>query len=174
MDRRVDLAMACALAAFGALLIYFTSQLNPWPTFYPIGKQGLPYAIGAFLLVVGLVLVGRRLRTWRAEVSNIVFEEGSEDEEGHPASALRAVAVAGATIAYAVTLPSAGFLIGTPVFIFFGLWVMRLRAPLVLVLAPLLFTVVVFAIFNNALSVPLPVGPLNDLLVSLGLIDEVR
>jgi putative tricarboxylic transport membrane protein len=174
MDRRADLALASVVTAFGALLIIFTSMQNPGPTFDPLGKQGLPYAVGVFILVVGLVLVGRRLRTWQAEPSNIVWDEGSEDEEGHPASFLRAAAVMGLTLAYAIFMPELGFLIGTPIYLVVGFWVMRARKWWMLGIMPFAFTVVMFVVFNNVLSVPLPVGPLNDVLVSLGWIEAVR
>ncbi len=174
MDRRADLAFASVVALFGALLVFFTTQQNPGPQFDPLGKQGLPYAVGTFLLVVGLVLVGRRLRTWRAEPSNTVWDEGTEDEPGHPASVLRAAAVISLTIGYAVALPIAGFLIGTPVYLIIAFWVMRARRWWMLGIVPFVFTLGVFLTFNNLLSVPLPVGPLNDLLVSLGWIEAVR
>jgi putative tricarboxylic transport membrane protein len=174
MDRRGDLAMAIVVSLYGVLLIIATSQQNSGPTFDPIGKQGLPYFLGAFILVGGVFLTARRLLTWRAEPSNIVYEEGAEDEPGHPASLIRAGAVVLFTVGYALALPYAGFLLATPVYIFAGLWVMDFRSRIAVLITPIAFTVVIFAVFSQVLSVPLPVGPLRDVLVDLGWINAIR
>jgi putative tricarboxylic transport membrane protein len=174
MDRRGDIIFAAVVAAYGAIMVLLTSQLNPGPTFDPLGKLGLPYVIGFSLIILGGVLVVRRLRTWREETSNTVYDEGVEDEAGHPASAARAMAIGGGTVAYAFLLPPVGFLIGTPIFIILGLYLMRVRNRWLLGVTPIVFTLVVFIVFSQLLGVPLPVGPLTDPLIDLGWIDAIR
>lgn len=166
--------MAVVVALYGAFLILATSQQPPGPTFDPIGKQGLPYALGAFILVGGVFLTVRRLRIWRDEPGNIVYEEGTEDEPGHPASLGRAMIVVALTAGYAVALPYLGFLLATPMYIAASLWVMNFRSPIPLLAIPVGFTIVMFIVFSQVLSVPLPVGPLRDLLTGLEWIDAVR
>ena len=166
--------MALIVALYGAFLIVATSQQPPGPTFDPIGKQGLPYALGGFILLGGVVLTVRRLRTWRDEPGNLVYEEGTEDEPGHPASLVRAMFVVALTAGYAIALAYLGFLLATPIYIVASLWVMDFRSIVPLVVISIAFTLVVFLVFSQVLSVPLPVGPLRDLLVDLGWIDAVR
>lgn len=71
-------------------------------------------------------------------------------------------------------LPITGFLTGTPLAIAAGLWALHFRRPLLVVLAAIGYTAVAFLVFNQVLSVPLPLGPLNDLLVELGIVERIR
>jgi len=174
MDRRGDLACAIAVMLYGVALVIATALQEPGPALDPLGKQALPYGTGVLLAIAGGYLVLRRLRTWRTETSNIVYQEGIEDEEGHPASVRGPLFVGTLLLAYAVALPYAGYLIATPLFITGGLIVLQRRGVVLLVVLPLVFTVTVFVVFSQLLSVPIPVGPLTDVMVDLGLIDRVR
>lgn len=174
MDRRADLAFAVVVVVYGAALVIATAMQEPGPQFDPLGKQGLPYATGVVLMIAGAVLVLRRLRTWSSESSNIVYQEGSEDEAGYPASLAGPLLLGAALAGYAVSLPFAGYLISTPIFIAAGLWVLDRRQLTLLISLPIAFTVLVFLVFSQLLSVPIPVGPLTDLLVDLNFIDRVR
>lgn len=174
MDRRGDLAFAVVVVIYGAGLVVATALQEPGPQFDPLGKQGLPYAIGVLLILGGGALVLRRLRTWASETSNIVFEEGTPDEEAYPASLRGPLLIGGLLVLYTVALPFAGYLLATPAFMAAALWVLDRRQPLLLVGLPLAFTLIVFVVFSQVLSVPIPVGPLTDLLVQIDLIDPVR
>ena len=174
MDRRGDLAFAVVVVLYGAALVIATALQEPGPQFDPIGKQGLPYAFGAIFMIAGGFLVLRRVRTWRSETSNIVYREGAEDEEGYPASLSGPILIAGLLTAYAISLPFAGYLIATPPFMAAALWILDRRQRALLIGLPVAFTLVVFLVFSQLLSVPLPVGPLTELLVNLNIIDRVR
>jgi putative tricarboxylic transport membrane protein len=174
MDRRGDLVFAIVVVAYGAFVVAATAAQEPGPQFDPLGKQGMPYATGIVMMIAGAYLTLRRLRTWRAETSNTVYAEGAEDEDAYPASIVGPALVAGLLVAYAVSLPFAGYLISTPIFMAAGLWVLDRRQPFLLLVLPVGFTLIVFLVFSQLLSVPLPVGPLTDVLVDLNLIDRVR
>jgi len=174
MDRRGDLAFAAVVVLYGVALVVATALQEPGPQFDPLGKQGLPYATGVLLMIAGGALALRRLRTWRSETSNIVYQEGVEDEEGYPASVFGPILVGAVLAAYAISLPFVGYLISTPIVMAAGLWILDRRQPALLVGLPFGFTVVVFLVFSQVLSVPIPVGPLTDVLVDLNLIDRVR
>jgi ABC-type sugar transport system permease subunit len=170
MSRGGDLAFAIIVAMYGLGLIGLTSMQEAGMAFDSLGPRGLPYATGAVLLLIGGLLVFHRVRHW----SEPVTEEGAPDEIGYPASFWRAAAVAGVTFGYVALLPILGFLLATPLYLVVGLKVLDRGGWKTLVLVPLLFTVVMYAIFSQALTIPLPVGPLGDLLESLGLLGSVH
>lgn len=174
MDRRSDLAFAAAVAAYGAFLFYLTSQMDPGVTFDAVGKQGLAYFTGAFMFVLGAIVVVKRVRTWREEPSNIVYNEGSEDEEGYAASGVRALSVIGLTFAYIAAFTVLGYMISTPIFLVVGLLALRVRSMPILVLTPIVYTIVTFWVFAAFLRVRLPLGPLGPLLRDLGVLDLIR
>jgi uncharacterized membrane protein YhfC len=71
-------------------------------------------------------------------------------------------------------LPVLGFLTATPLAIVAGLWALNFRRPVLIAAAAVGYTAVAFFVFNQVLSVPLPLGPLNDLLVDLGIVERIR
>lgn len=174
MDRRIDLAGSLAITGLG-LVVLVSSLLAPPPPrlFDLIGPFGLPALIGGGMAVLGAwqsLETWKRMRRWgRTGVA-----EGTEDEPGHPSSSLRALGFIAGGIAYAATLPLLGFLTGTPLAIAAGLWALDFRRPLLIVAAAIGYTTVAFVVFNQILSVPLPLGPLNDLLVQLGIVERIR
>ena len=174
MDRRADLVGSITMAVLGiGVILYGLGYPPPRNQYDLFGPMGVPMIIGLGLVVGGLF---QSVRTWQLlrEFGSKAFPEGSEDEPGHPASSHRAVAFMAGSMVYLFSLPYLGYLVATPVAIAAGLWSLNFRNPVKLVVTAVGFTVVGFALFNNLLSVPVPVGVLNDLLVSLGLIDRVR
>lgn len=174
MDRRSDLAFAAVVAAYGAFLFYLTSRMDPGVTFDAVGKQGLAYFTGTFIFVLGSIVVVKRMRTWREEPSNTVYNEGTEDEEGHEASAVRALSVIGLTFGYIAAFMVLGYLISTPIFLVLALLALRVRSIPILVLTPIVYTTVTFWVFAAYLRVRLPLGPIEPLLRDLGLLDLIR
>lgn len=174
MDRRVDLAGSLVIMVLG-LGVFVTSVLAPAPQrlFDLLGPFGLPAFLGAGMAIGGAwqsVETFRRLRRWGV----IGVPEGTPDEAEYPSSASRAVGFMVGGVGYAVTLPFLGFLVGTPIAIAAALWALRFRRPLFIAAAAIGYTVVAFIVFNQLLSVPLPLGLLNDLLVNLGVVERVR
>jgi hypothetical protein len=174
LDRRSDIAMAVAVAGYGALLFFLTTRMETGVLFDAVGKQGLPYFTGAFMFVLGSIVVFKRLRTWKEEPSNIVYHEGSEDEEGYPVSAVRAFVVIGLTFGYIAAFMYLGYLIATPIFLVAGLIALNVRSWPVLVLTPVLYTIVTFWVFAAFLRVRLPLGPLQQFFRDIGVLDLIR
>ena len=174
MDRRFDLAGSLVIMLVG-IAVFITSILAapPQRLFDALGPYGLPAFIGGGMALGGAwqsVETYRRLRRWGV----VGVSEGSEYEPDHPSSETRALGFMAGGVAYAATLPLLGFLIGTPIAIAAALWALRFRKPALVVAAAIGYTVVAFLVFNQLLSVPLPLGLLSDLLVNLGIVERVR
>ena len=169
MDKRVDLALALAIVAVGALAIWIATgfRIGNYPD--PLTSRGLPYILGGFMILGGGVLALRRMRGWNDLPGALVVSEGTDDEPGHPASSLRTFAVMGCAFAWAFLLPPAGFLIVTPLALGGMLLAMGVRSVPRLVLFPVGFTLLTWVVFSQALNVMLPLGPLAPLARRLGL-----
>ena len=168
MDRRVDVAIALTVAAFGVVILVATQQIGKSPVPAPVGPRGIPLVLGSFFVVAGLALAFRRILRWNSE-GTMVPPEGSEDDAGvPPGSAARALSIWLASLLYVITLPILGFLIGTPLFIGFMLWRLQfdrrpvLRIPAI-VAYPVVFTVATYLFFATLLGVRIPLGVVREL-----------
>jgi hypothetical protein len=169
MDKRVDLLLALAIVAAGAVAVWIATgfRIGNYPD--PLTSRGLPYILGGFMVAGGLVLAARRLAGWSELKGNLVVSEGIDDEPGHPASSLRAFAVMAFAFAWAILLKPTGYLIATPVCLAGMLLAMDARSILRLVAFPTAFTIVTWVTFSQFLSVALPLGPLAPLARRWGL-----
>lgn len=161
MDRRADLALSILVALYGAGLIIVTVQFDSGVLLDPVGSKGVPYAVGGLLLVLGLLLVGRRVALWN---SSNVPSEGTEDEPGVPASAMRAFGLMGLTFAYAAAFSTAGYVISTLSYTVLALILLGRRSLPVLLFVPALYTATTFLLFAVVMKVRLPLGLIDSLL----------
>ena len=169
MDRRIDLGLSVGIVIFGVLLFVAASNINLGTIQDPVGPRGVPTFLAITFMVGGLVLAFRRLATWGAEDGPFVPSDGTQDEPEHPASARRAFTIIGVSILYAALLPILGFLLATPALLAVLMWTMHVRSRRLLASVSVAYTVVVFFIFSQGLSVSLPLGPLAGPLEALGL-----
>jgi putative tricarboxylic transport membrane protein len=170
MDRRVDLAIAAAVAAFGVFVLVVARDIRPFgPVADPMGPAAFPQIVGVTLVLGGAALVCMRLLKWGRESSNLVPNDGEEDEADVPASAPRAFALMGASLAYAITMPTIGYVIGTVVYVTVALRLLKLQSWIVIGVIALIYMASTYLVFTQVVSVRLPVGPLLDFLRSLGL-----
>jgi hypothetical protein len=172
VDRRVDVAIAFAVAALGLVILVATQQIGKSPVPDPVGPRGIPLLLGTFFVVAGLALAFRRILRWNAE-GTIVPPEGSEDDPGvPPGSAARALSIWFAALLYVITLPYLGYLIGTPLFIAFMLWRLQfdrrpvLRVP-ALAVYPVVFTITTYLFFATFLGVRIPLGVIRGIAQAL-------
>lgn len=170
MDKRVEFAVLLAMIAFGAGVIYVASGFRVGSFPDPVTTRGLAYFTGGYLIVAGVYLATRRLLTWSAIPGKYTLSEGNEDERGHPASSLRAFAIMGLAILWAVTVMPVGFLIVTPLILAAVVWMMDVRAPGKLIAFPLIFTLVTWLLFAQMLGIRLSYGIMTNLARSWGLI----
>jgi putative tricarboxylic transport membrane protein len=99
----------------------------------------------------------------------LVPAEGKDDDEGYPASWIRAWAVIVAAWLSTWLLQPLGFLVSTTLFLLVFLLVMGVRSWKMLIGFPTIYTLVTWYIFSQLLKIILPLGPLTRLARSLGL-----
>lgn len=170
MDKRIDLVLSLLWVAFGVMTVYIASGFRVGGFPDPVTARGLPYFTGSYLVIAGLVLAARRIMTWSQIPGRYAVSEGREDEPGYPSSWLRSFAIAALAALWAYSLRYVGFLLATPVLIFATLWLMEVRSPAKLILFPLVFAFLSWAIFSQVLGVILPMGFLSPWARSWGLI----
>lgn len=175
MDRRVDFALSIAVVALG-LFIGVSSIVAKQPTvvFDPIGPYGFARVIAVAFIVFGVILIVRQVRAAKAGLPPEAIARGSEDEEGHPASARRVTLIMVATFAYPILMGPLGYVITTAGYIVGGLVVLNERSWKWTVPLAVIYSLATFLVFATLLRVPLPLGPLNELFVALHLVDRVR
>jgi hypothetical protein len=162
MDRRIDIAISVAAILLGIFVIFEARTIRD-PLFVdPIGPRAMFYICGAVFILGGLANIAQRIWAWRLFPAHLIPGEGVEDEPGHPASFQRAALLAVISLIYVVTLRPVGYLIGTPLYIIAGLWILQQRNWLFNIAAALIFTVFFYLVFAQALGVWLPVGPLTE------------
>jgi len=169
MDKRVDLAIALAVAAVGVMIVLLATQFRTGRFPDPVTARGLPYFTGSFMAVAGLFLAARRIATWSVLPGHLVMSEGKEDDPAHPSSAARSFAIAGLALAWAALLRPAGFLLVTPPILFAMLWLMRVRSGMALAGFALGGTLLVWTVFSHLLRITLPLGPLTSIARAWGL-----
>jgi hypothetical protein len=168
MDRRIDIAISAAFVLFGIFVILEARTIKT-PLFTdPIGPRGFFYGCGIVFILGGLVNIAQRVRAWRLFPGHMVPAEGVEDEPGHPSSFRRAALLTLLSLAYVLTLRPVGYLIGTPLYIIAGLWVLEQRNWLFNIATGIVFTLVFYLVFAQGLGVWLPVGPFTQLFRDLG------
>lgn len=171
VDRRIDMAVAAGGAAIGVLLIVSSRDIRQGSVSDPIGSDGLAIVLGAWLVVGGLLLIGRRLLAWRRS-GNQVPSDGAGDEFGLPASPLRSFVMWAAGFGWVFLLPRVGFMVSSLLLSVFGLLAMGVRSWVKLGVVPVVFTIAVWVLFNRVFGVQYPAGPVD--LFFADLIPRVR
>lgn len=173
VDRRSDLAVSVGVVAIGIVLIFGSLDIRKGTvTQDPIGVTGVPRAVGALLIVAGILLIFRRLRAWGKASQLVSADGGTPDEAGYPVNPLRPVLFVAAALAWALLLPVAGYLIATTLLCAAVLASSRVTSIGKLVLVPLALALTTWFIFDRAVGISLPGGPigpfLEDLIPRLG------
>lgn len=171
MDRRIDLAVSIAFMALGIWIIVQAAAIKSGMMRDPVGPRTAFYFTGGVLAIGGIILVARSLRSWSRTGNNLIPSEGVEDETDYPASARRAFMLIGVTLLYGLAFDTLGYLIATPLYIAIALLILGQRNWIGISTIAILFTVIVYIIFAQALGVRVPVGPLTGPFRALGLIN---
>jgi hypothetical protein len=116
MDKRVNMAVAAVVAIIGGGILATARNIRRGAIRDPLTEKGLPDAVGIFLLIAGIVLIVNQLRTWSVLPGHFTVEEGKKDEEGYPASCVRAFSIVAASMLWVWLLNPLGYLIATLLF----------------------------------------------------------
>jgi len=157
---RSELGICALLAALGVLVLVDAIRI---PTDFaqrgPVGPKAVPIVVGALLLVVAALLARDVLRGGRGEA------EGGEDVDLSAPSDWRTVLqLSAAFLANAVLIGIVGFPISGAILFWGAAYALGSRN---LVRDPLIaaaLSILTFVVFNNLLGVPLPGGPLMEVL----------
>jgi putative tricarboxylic transport membrane protein len=173
VNRRSDLAVSVGVVGIGIIVILGSLNIRKGTvTQDPIGVSGVPRAVGVLLIVAGLLLIFRRIRDWAKTGRFVSSDGGTPDEEGYPVSPLRPVLFVTAALAWAALLPVAGYIIATTLLCAAVLASSRVKSVAKLVLVPLALVMTTWFIFDRAVGISLPGGPigpfLDDLIPRLG------
>jgi len=171
MDRRIDALCAAAFVVLGLFIIFQATAIKSGMIRDPIGPRAAFYVTGGVLALGGLILIFRSLLAWGKTSVHQITNEGVADESGFPASAARAFALIGTCLVYGLTFNLLGYLIATPLFIAVALVILGERRAFSVAMIAILFTVINYLVFAQALGVRVPVGPLTGPFRALGLIN---
>jgi hypothetical protein len=169
MNKRIDLAVAVTVILVGAFILIEARDIRAGLIPDPITSRGLANITGTFLIIAGMIVALLRLKSWSALPGNYVPLEGSADEPGHPASAVRSFAVMLSALLWVFLLKPLGFLIVTPLFLAAILLIMGIRSKRTVIAFSIIFALILWITFSQILKIILPLGPLTALARSLGL-----
>jgi hypothetical protein len=162
MDKRGELALAVGTGLLGVFILVASRNIRAGLLHDPITSRGLPIMTGILLIIGGIALTVRQLLTWSVLPGNLVPEEGQTDEEGYPASWVRAFGIILVSFIWQWLLKPAGFLIATPFYLAASSWIMGVKSWVKIIGFSIIFTLLVWAIFHPLLYIKLPLGPLED------------
>jgi len=137
------LILTCAIAYFTVGLSMPRSSLGD-----PLGARAFPLVLGGLLALLGLSLA----------VRPVTVHTGAE-RSGWPS--VTAAALAALLCVYGYTLPLAGYLVGTLLFIGTGAYLLGERSWRLLLGLSTGVSLVVYLLFTQVLDIPLPAGLLE-------------
>ena len=162
---RKELPVAGFLVAFGGAVILLAGQIWPGVPTDPLGPRAFPIALGAGILLCGLLL-GAAVLLFRGlpERTGAFIESGPQEEEAGPFSPVRLVGAVIATGAYIAAFEPIGYLLATPVYVLAIALIHGATPRRARLVAPLLTTVALYVAFRFGLRIPVPEGLLEMLL----------
>lgn len=157
---RSELGVCVLLLAIGVLVLVDARTMDTgYAQRGPVGPEAAPTVIGIALLVVAALLAVDVLRGGRGEA------EGGEDIDLDAPSEWRTVLLlAGVFLATAFLIGEVGFPIAGALLFWGAAYALGSRAYAGDPLVAAVLSVVTYTVFNNLLGVPLPGGPLMEVL----------
>jgi putative tricarboxylic transport membrane protein len=157
---RSELGICALLAVLGVLVLVEAIRM---PTDFvqrgPVGPKAVPVVVGVLLLVVAVLLARDVLRGGRGEA------EGGEDVDLSAPSDWRTVLLLSAAfLANAALIGVVGFPISGAILFWGAAYALGSRNFVRDPLIAAALSIVTFFLFNNLLGVPLPGGPLMEVL----------
>ena len=169
MDKRIDLAVSVTIVLLGVFVIVGARNIRAGSVPDPITSRGMPYVAGSFFVIGGIIVGVMQFKIWSALPGHLVPAEGRTDEEGHPASWVRAFSIVLVSLLWAWFLKPLGYLIATPLFVLVGSILLGLRSRAMIIGFPIIFSILTWYVFSQFFEIRLPLGPLMSFVRSLGL-----
>ncbi len=153
--------LAVATVAFGAAVVWQTTQIRITPAYAKVGPRAIPYLIGAGLVLIGLWLLVEALRGGGA----VAASTDSEDADPALPTDWRTVGLlAAALLAYLLLIEPAGFVLASTVLFAGAASAMGSRRPLRDLAFGLALAVALYLGFTRGLGLDLPAGVLAGVL----------
>ncbi len=153
------LLLALAVVAFGAAVVWQTTQIRVTPAYAKVGPRVIPYIVGTGLVLVGAWLAYEAL-TGRAATSST----DSEDADPTLPTDWRTVGLlALALIAYLLLIEPAGFIIASAVLFAWAAIAMGSRRYARDIVIGILLATALYLLFNRGLGLSLPAGILEGI-----------
>lgn len=144
MNRRIGLL----LFSIASLYLYFSYQLPNYP-YAPIDADVIPKGVGFLMIILSVALFFSRAKETEAEKAKRAI----------PKKELLVLAAVFAMIFFYILLfEMIGFIILTALFIFFCSWFLGYQKWKTNIIVSILFPVIMYIIFVNALGIALPRG----------------
>lgn len=177
MYRRFELLLATCPIGFGVATILGAHLTIALPksaySYDPVGPRGFAYVVGILLLVLGVILLVTTIKRQRESGGVGAWTERDPEEAGddmrYPASSLRAVAMMGLTLLFALLISVLGYIVASVLLIFGGLLVMGIRRWHTLVIFPIAYALLTYLLFHTLLGVRLPAGGIERFLAAFGI-----
>ncbi len=159
-DRQRDRLLAVGAAVFAASLIAGARALEDSMLSDAVGAGGVPQGVGLVMALAAVALFAKSFIVGKPAKSVAEDVEGSEGGLGWQATVARTLGLIAILVAYGAVLPWLGYPLTVSLLVLASGWLAgaALRAPLLLCAAlsgPLLW-----AMFDRALQVRMPVGTL--------------
>ncbi|WP_338046062.1 tripartite tricarboxylate transporter TctB family protein [Planococcus versutus] len=136
------------LFLIAAVYLYFSFQLPNYP-YTPVDADVIPKGLGVLMLILSVALYFSRAKETAEE----------KKKRDIPTRELLVIAAVFAMIfVYILLFEAIGFVVMTALFIFFSSWFLGYQKWKVNILVSLLFPIVLYVIFVNALGISLPSG----------------
>ncbi|HEY7139023.1 MAG TPA: tripartite tricarboxylate transporter TctB family protein [Methylomirabilota bacterium] len=160
---RRDVAVGGVLILIGIAVIGLALQVEPGVQTDALGPRAFPLALGAAIAACGILLAVSATLGDRWTASAAVFSESADDDatEGELRSPWRLVGAVAATATYLVAFERLGYLLATPAYVVAILLLQAGVRARVLLTAPLLVTLALYAAFRFGLLIPVPAGLLE-------------
>jgi hypothetical protein len=162
---RREIAVAVFLAAFGAIVIALTGNIESGVYTDPLGPRVFPSALGVGIALCGLLLGVGALFRWQPKQAGFLSDGGGEEEVAKgPFSPTRLLAAVAATALYVAAFEPVGYLLATPLYVVAILLIHGGAPWRTLIVAPVVITTVLYLTFRFALRIPVPGGLLERVL----------
>jgi hypothetical protein len=167
VDKRADLALAVVVMLLGLAVVYLSRDIRHGVLQDPIGPAGFASVLGGLIAALGLILVVRRLVSWRRSGGRVYADGGEGDELGLPASGIRPFVILAVGFGWDLMLPRIGFIVATWLACLVAMVAMRTRSVVKLVVIPICFSLLTWVLFTRLSGLRFPAGPVDLFFASL-------
>lgn len=173
-----DMLVGGLFAVLG-VIIAVTAWRTPEPfrSVDVLGPNRFPLYVGSAIALCALfVVVKQGFHLLRGTFQEGAFEIPGQanDEPGKPASGLRATAMMVLLFAHVLLWEPLGFLLASVLFVIVAMRMMLESSWRLIMVTAIGYAIVTFILFALLLDVALPLGPEEQLLVRLGIVESVR